>query len=107
MALLKKIRAATLLETIIASVIVLIIFTIGSLSLNNVFHSVIKHNTSPFENRIKEVTYFAKNKALLIPFYEETLEWDIIIEKRETKLYLEAIYKPTEEKKVKILNVEN
>ncbi len=104
---LKKIRAATLVETIIASGIVLIVFTIGSLSLNNVFQSVVKHNEGPFQNRVKELTYLAKNKTLELPFYEDTSTWDITIEKSETKIQLEAHYKPTKETTTKILHAED
>ena len=106
-ALLKKIRAATLIETLIASGIVLIVFTIGSLSLNNVFQSVVKHNESPFQNKVKELTYLAKNQALELPFYEDTPTWDIAIEKIDSRIQIEARYKPTEETTIELLDGED
>ena len=107
MALLRKLRAASLLETLIASVIVLIAFAIGSLSFNNAFKSVVKNNRSPFENRVRELKYQAKYNTIEIPFYEETHVWEIAIEKRESKLLLQAVYLPTEKQIIKILDVED
>jgi hypothetical protein len=86
MVILEKIRAATLVETMVASVIIVIVFLIASLSLNNVFEGVVKSDDTVLQNRINEVIYFVKNEKLPIPFYEETDLWDIAIEEKERQL---------------------
>ena len=42
MDVLKKIKAASLAETLVASVIVMIVFIIASLSVNNVFGTMVQ-----------------------------------------------------------------
>lgn len=82
MVILKKVRSATLVETMVASVIIVIVFLIASLSLNNIFRGTINSDDSALSNRINELTYFVKNEKVKVPFYEETPLWDIDIEKR-------------------------
>lgn len=100
----KKIRSATLVETLIASAIIMIVFLIASLSLNNVFKGVVKNNDAQFQNRIKELTYFTKNNKVALPFYEETEQWDIVIETQEGVITMEALHKPSNSKKEKIID---
>ena len=104
MVILKKIRAATLAEQLVASAIIMVIFSIASLSLNNVFQGAVKGKDSAFQNRIKELTYFTQKEKLNIPFYEENDRWDIAIEEQEGVIYLEALHKPSKKnKKIKIV----
>ncbi|GAB5400859.1 MAG: hypothetical protein Aureis2KO_24440 [Aureisphaera sp.] len=96
MVVLKKIRAATIVEILVASAIIVIVFTISSLSLNNVFKGVVKGNDAEFQNRMKELTYLAKHQKISIPFYEDTEQWDIAIEKTGTAIMMEAVHKASE-----------
>lgn len=90
MVVLKKIRAATLVETLVASVIIVVVFMIASLSLNNIFKGTIQSNDSEIQNRIKQITYLYKSKQIDIPFYENNEKWDISIEKQEGEIILLA-----------------
>jgi len=92
MVVLKKIQAATLVETLVASVIIIVVFMIASLSLNNVFKTTIKENDSALKSRIKELHYLTLNHQITIPFYEETELWKIRIEKQQgaTLLFSES-----------------
>lgn len=99
MVILKKIRAATLVETLVSSVIIVIVFMIASMSLNNIFGSVVKGNDSVLRNRIKEVTYMTQHATLNIPFYEDTEQWEIVIERRQDDLVMEVHNKMTSEEK--------
>ncbi len=105
MVVLKKIRAGTLVETMIASVIIIVVFLIASLSLNNVFKGAIKADDSALENRIKEVIYFTKNEKLIIPFYEDNQFWELAIEKMNNQIILEVLNKKNlKEKQVVVRN---
>jgi len=88
MVVLKKIRAATLVETLIASVIIVVVFMIASLSLNNIFRGAVIGNDSGLQNRIKELSYLYKNDKVFVPFYEDTDLWEIIIEKQNGEVIL-------------------
>ncbi|WP_457617870.1 hypothetical protein [Lutibacter sp.] len=77
MVVLKKIKAATLIETITASVLIVIVFSIALFTLNNVFLSTIKRDTSGIENHIYQLEYRYKNKLLSIPLTEEFNNWEV------------------------------
>ncbi len=89
MVILKKIRSATLVETMVASVIIVIVFVVASLSVNNIFRGTINSDDSALRNRINELTYFIQNKKIKVPFYEETALWDIAIEKQGEETVME------------------
>lgn len=103
MVILKKLRAATLVETMVSSVIIIIVFLIASLSLNNVFRGSVANNDSALKNRVKELTYLTINSKLSLPHYEETESWDVSIEKRENTITLTTINKSTLEEQTRIL----
>ncbi|WP_146743691.1 hypothetical protein [Aequorivita sp. CIP111184] len=89
----KKIRSATLVETMVASVIIVIVFLIASLSLNNIFRGTINSDDATLRNRINELTYFVSNEKVKVPFYEDTPLWDIAIETQEGENVMEVLNK--------------
>ena len=103
MDVLKKIRAATLTEALVAAAIIMTIFLIASMSLNNVFQNTSKKNKANFENRLREVTYLVKNAQITLPFYEENTEWEIAIERKNTVVVLEATHLPSNTQSIKTI----
>ena len=93
MVILKKVRSATLVETMVASVIIVIVFLIASLSVNNIFRGTINSDDSALSNRVNELTYFIKNEKVNIPFYEDNILWDIAVEKRDAGTVMEVLNK--------------
>ncbi len=93
MVILKKVRSATLVETMVASVIIVIVFLIASLSLNNIFRGTINSDDSALQNRINELTYFVNNEKIKAPFYEDTALWDIGIEIQGGEKVIEVLNK--------------
>ncbi|WP_299432264.1 hypothetical protein [uncultured Aquimarina sp.] len=84
MVILKKIKAATLIETLTASVLIIIVFMIASLSFNNIFTNHVKRDQSSIENRIKELEYLVIHDKLKLPYTEDFSTWEIeIISKNE------------------------
>ena len=79
MVVLKKIKASTLVETITASVIIIIVFGIASLTLNNVFASTIKNDTNQIENYIHKLEYQYINNKISIPYNETFDKWELNI----------------------------
>lgn len=90
MVILKKFKASSLMETLTASVIIIVVFIIASFSFNNVFLNTIKSNDEQLGNRISEIEYLAINNKLDFPFYEEGTYWIIIIEKKEDYYLVEV-----------------
>ncbi len=95
----RKVKSATLIESLVASVIIIIIFTIASLTLNNVFESSIKNNTNRVQNRINELNYLYINDKVKSPYQEDFEDWNIrLLQKTEGQksfMLLEAVRKET------------
>lgn len=80
MALLKRITAATLMETLVATVLIIIVFMVSSFTLNNLFSNTIKNNTQGIENYLNELEYFSRNGKINIPFHDYYSGWEIKID---------------------------
>ncbi len=95
----KKVKGATLIESLVASVIIIIIFTIASLTLNNVFESSVKNNTSRVQNRMNELHYLYINSKIKYPYQEDFENWNIQLrqqtEREVSFVLLEATKKET------------
>jgi hypothetical protein len=74
-----KVNASTIVETLIASLIIIIVFSIASLTLNNVFKSTIKNDTTLIQYRLNKLSYLLQNNKLSVPYFEEYKGWDISI----------------------------
>ena len=82
MVVLKKVKASSLIETITASIIIIIVFTIASLTLSNVFASTIKNDTNQIDNYMYRLEYKYINNKILIPHNEAYKNWEITIFKK-------------------------
>ncbi|WP_281987702.1 hypothetical protein [Aquimarina aggregata] len=100
MVVLKKIKAATLIETLTASVLIIIVFMIASLSFNNIFNNHVKRDTSSIDNRIKELEYLVLHEQLKIPYSEDFAGWDIYINSKNNIINLTYTKEGKENNKV-------
>ncbi|WP_418637465.1 hypothetical protein [Winogradskyella sp.] len=64
-------------ETIVATTIIIIVFAIVTVSLNNVLSNKVLHNTSVIENKIQELIYTSRNKKIQVPNVIEDGDWII------------------------------
>ncbi len=81
MVILKKIKSATLVETLIATVLIVVIFIIASLTINNILLNDFNRNTLSVENRLYELEYSLEHNKIELPYTEKYEDWDIIIER--------------------------
>ena len=88
MVILKKIKAATLIETLTASALIIIVFMIASLSFNNVFGNYQRRDRSAIENHIRELEYLYIHDQIKLPFAEDFGSWEIEITMNEEKATL-------------------
>ncbi|MEP2236879.1 MAG: hypothetical protein ABJI22_00885 [Maribacter sp.] len=89
MALLNKIKASSLMETLVATVLIVVIFMISSMVLNNIIATNIRQNTDKVEERMNVLEYQYLHKVLELPYYEEYESWEISIvaENKQTGQY--------------------
>lgn len=72
MDVLKRIKSSTILENLIASVILMTLFIIAGNSLNNTFKSSITSRDLYFDNEVKKTEYLIIHKKLELPRSIET-----------------------------------
>ena len=83
MGLLKKIQSATLVETIVATVLILIIFVIASLILNTIFRNNLNANRDAVEARLNVLEYQLANDQLVLPYAETFKDWEVSLERAD------------------------
>jgi len=81
MVVLKKLKGSTLMETLIATVLIVVIFMLASMILNNLFYTSIKSSKKDVSRYLNELQYLQQNQALQLPYYETYKNWNISIEK--------------------------
>lgn len=101
MVVLKKVRSATLVEVIVASVLIVIIFMIASLVLNNLVLNTFSKNLHPIENRLNELEYEIQNDLIKLPYQENFKGWDIAIKTEKADSIEELVILATNEKNSK------
>jgi len=79
----KKLKATTLMETLVATSIIIIVFVIASLILNNTFRNIMKRDAFAVENRSNQLHYFYINNRLEIPYSESFEKYEVSIEQEE------------------------
>lgn len=97
MVVLKKIKGATLMETMVATVLIVVIFMMASLLLNSIFSSSIQGNNQQITTYLNTLEYHYQNNNISIPYYEELEDWDIEVRSEQiansTYLVIEATNK--------------
>ena len=69
------------METLVATVLIVLIFMLASMILNNLFSNTIKNNTQAIDNHLNELQYLHQNEQLQLPYTEVFQNWNISIEK--------------------------
>ncbi|MEK6151987.1 hypothetical protein WIW50_01940 [Flavobacteriaceae bacterium 3-367] len=99
MALLKRIKASTLMETMVATVLIVIIFAVASSLLNSIFLAQIKGNTAAVDTHLGELEYAYRNGKIPLPYEGELQGWEVRMSAQEIKgltyVVLEAQHRET------------
>lgn len=77
-----KLKASTLIETLVASVIIVIIFSIASLTLNTIFKNSIHGNTEAIETHINKLMYLYQHHKIDSKYHEDFNNWEIDFSQR-------------------------
>ena len=79
MAVLKKIKASTLMETLVASVLIVVVFMVSSMILNNIFSNTIQNNTREIDAHLNELQYLYGHGKLTVPYRDDFKDWQISV----------------------------
>lgn len=77
MAVLKKIKASTLMETLVATVLIVVVFMVSSMVLNNLFANSIGLNENEVRQELMRLQYQYQNDQLRLPYHAELGDWEI------------------------------
>lgn len=91
MVVLKKLKASTLMETMVATVLIVVIFMFSSLILNSLFSAQVKGDLQPIKSHLDQLEYQYVNQKINLPYYEEWKTWDITISVAQNMVQIEAI----------------
>jgi len=92
---LKKIKASSLMETLVATVLIVVVFMLSSMILNTVFLTSIKKDTQAVRVFLNEVKYRYIQNKIQAPYYESYGTWEVSVEEESEKntkqVYIEAM----------------
>ncbi|CAL2079796.1 hypothetical protein [Tenacibaculum sp. 190524A02b] len=83
MVVLKKLKASSLNEVIVATIIIVTVFGIAMGILSNVLQNVVAKDTQPIQVKINELVYQYKHQQLKLPYITNDEQWSIDV--REVK----------------------
>ena len=96
MAVLKKIKASTLMETLIATVLVVITFLLASMILNNLVSDAVSSNTMAIDTHLIELQYLQQHQKLEMPYTERFQNWSISVERLEEHNQPRIVFEATD-----------
>lgn len=107
MVVLIKFKASTLIETLVASVLIVLVFMLSSMIVNNLFSNTVKGGTKDLKVYLNELEYLYIQDQLIIPYNDDFKDWQITIYKHKahktSTILLEAINSSTNKTVKKIL----
>lgn len=83
MVILKKLKSATLVEAIVATVLILIVFMVASAIINNLLMNRFNKSTHKIEYRLNELEYKYQNNEIKLPYQESIENWNVLIKKEK------------------------
>ncbi|MDG2194283.1 MAG: hypothetical protein P8K77_05420 [Polaribacter sp.] len=108
----KKLEGSSLTETIVATILILIVFVITTASLNNILKNTLKRDTTAVEGMLNEFIYTYRYQKTQLPTTLEQGDWIIEIQHKKVEnvemVFIEATHKESKKKiSKKIIRNEN
>ncbi len=107
MVVLKKIKGSTLMETLVATVLIVIVFLVASLLMNSIFQNTVRNSTTALEDRLTEIQYQWHHGAVPPDYGEEWGDWEILLRRQQGRageqIVLRAVHLETDETVIRIL----
>ncbi len=79
MVVLKRIKASTLMETLVATVLIVIIFMVASMLLNTIFSNNIKGRNNHITEHLQQLKYEYIHMKIKPPYIADYKGWEISI----------------------------
>lgn len=98
MVVLKKVKSSTLMETLVATVLIVVIFLMASMVLNTLFASSIAQNDSKIRQELLQLQYQYQNNKLKLPYYGNQDNWSIEVSEIDWNDKTQVVFYALEEK---------
>ncbi|WP_245925584.1 hypothetical protein [Algibacter marinivivus] len=92
------------METLVATVLIVIVFILASMILNNLFSNSINNNTQAIETHLNELQYLKQHSQLELPYTANFQNWSIIIETYQENNQSITAFEATNRKTNKTVN---
>lgn len=83
MVVLKKIKASSLNEVLVATIIIIVVFGTSIAILNNVMQNVLQRDTKSMQAKLNEVVYQYEHNHFKLPYHTVEENWEISIVKKK------------------------
>jgi hypothetical protein len=77
MVVLKRIKSSTLMETLVATVLIVVVFMVASMVLNSLFAGSVAQNDNSIQQELLQLQYRYEYGKLQLPYYDELGPWHI------------------------------
>ena len=99
------------METLVATVLIVIIFMVSSMVLNNIIARNVRQNSERVEERMNRLEYEYNHRAFQLPYQEDFESWEISVfdgsNENSPEVMVEALHVKTNKRLVKSLIREN
>ena len=97
-----KVSASSLVETIVATVIIMIVFGIAMSSILGVLKQTTENSTHKIDSKLEKLSYLYQNNELKVPNTIEIPQWTIQIKQQQEGKLTFVIFRATHKKNKKI-----
>lgn len=98
MVVLNKLKASTLVETLVATVIIITIFLMATVLLNQLFIYALNNSHRDLDTEINKLEYRILNNKIKTPYFDNFNDWGIKIYKNKNAFLIEAMHLKTNKK---------
>lgn len=92
----KKVKSSTLMETLVATVLIVIVFMIASMVLNTLFASSINQNDNQVRQELLQLQYKYEHELLQLPYSDELNQWNITVTQQDFNNRSEVLFLATQ-----------
>lgn len=92
MAVLKRVKASTLMETLVATILIVVVFMLSSMILNSLFANTIGENDNAIRQELLLLQYKYEYGQLTLPYFGEKGAWQIEVRQENWDSQSKAIF---------------
>ena len=96
-----KVSASSLVETIVATVIIMIVFGIAMNSMLGVVKQTTENSTHKIDSKLQKLSYEYQNNVLKVPNTIEIPQWSIVIKEQQEGKLTFVVFRATHKKNKK------